>query len=151
MNSPEFIISYVSLLRQKSGKTSGFPDPAAARSHGTYPSDTCKHARINFDDFSGGKLGDSTAEGKHYGIPFDNGASIMAIRSDMVEAAGLTVEDFKDTTWSEFMELAKKLSMQTVFPCLQVPEVLKLLSRCCSLQAHLLSLMVKFIWQTTQL
>ena len=64
---------------------------------------------INFDDFSGGKLGDSTAEGKHYGIPFDNGASIMAIRSDMVEAAGLTVEDFKDTTWSEFMELAKKV------------------------------------------
>ena len=61
---------------------------------------------INFDDFSGGKLGDSTAEGKHYGIPFDNGASIMAIRSDMVEAA---VEDFKDTTWSEFMELAKKV------------------------------------------
>ena len=33
----------------------------------------------------------------------------MAIRSDMVEAAGLTVEDFKDTTWSEFMELAKKV------------------------------------------
>ena len=64
---------------------------------------------INFDDFSGGKLGDSTAEGKHYGIPCDNGASIMAIRSDMVEAAGLTVEDFKDTTWSEFMELAKKV------------------------------------------
>ena len=64
---------------------------------------------INFDDFSGGKLRESTAEGKHYGIPFDNGASIMAIRSDMVEAAGLTVEDFKDTTWSEFMELAKKV------------------------------------------
>ena len=64
---------------------------------------------INFDDFSGGKLGDSTAEGKHYGIPFDNGASIMAIRSDMVEKAGLTVEDFKDTTWSGFMDLAKKV------------------------------------------
>ena len=53
---------------------------------------------ISFDDFSGGKLGDSTADGKHYGIPFD-----------MVEAAGLTVEDFKDTTWSEFMDLAKKV------------------------------------------
>ena len=64
---------------------------------------------ISFDDFSGGKLGDSTADGKHYGIPFDNGATIMAIRSDMVEAAGLTVEDFKDTTWSEFMGLAKKV------------------------------------------
>ena len=73
---------------------------------------------INFDDFSGGKLGDSTAEGKHYGIPFDNGASIMAIRSDMVEAAGLTVEDFKDTTWSEFIELAKKVVDENCVPML---------------------------------
>ena len=33
----------------------------------------------------------------------------MAIRSDMVEKAGLKVEDFMDTTWSEFIELAKKV------------------------------------------
>lgn len=45
---------------------------------------------FNWDDFSGGKLADSTVDGHHYGIPFDNGASIMAIRSDMVEKAGLT-------------------------------------------------------------
>ena len=64
---------------------------------------------IDFSQFSGGKLADSTVDGKHYGIPFDNGATIMAIRFDMVEKAGLTVEDFKDTTWSEFMELAKKV------------------------------------------
>ena len=64
---------------------------------------------IDFDQFSGGKLADSTVDGTHYGIPFDNGATIMAIRSDMVEKAGLTVEDFKDTTWSEFMDLAKKV------------------------------------------
>ena len=64
---------------------------------------------IDFDQFSGGKLADSTVDGAHYGIPFDNGATIMAIRSDMVEKAGLTVEDFKDTTWSEFMDLAKKV------------------------------------------
>lgn len=53
---------------------------------------------FNWDDFSGGKLADSTVDGHHYGIPFDNGASIMAIRSDMVEKAGLTVADFKDLT-----------------------------------------------------
>ena len=64
---------------------------------------------IDFDQFTGGKLADSTVDGAHYGIPFDNGATIMAIRSDMVEKAGLTVEDFKDTTWSEFMELAQKV------------------------------------------
>ena len=64
---------------------------------------------INFSKFSAGKLADSTVDGKNYGVPFDNGATIMAIRRDMVEAAGLTVEDFKDTTWSDFMEKAKKV------------------------------------------
>lgn len=64
---------------------------------------------IDFSQFSAGKLADSTVDGKNYGVPFDNGATIMAIRSDMVEKAGLKVEDFKDTTWSEFIELAKKV------------------------------------------
>ena len=64
---------------------------------------------IDFSQFTEGKLADSTAEGKNYGLPFDNGATIMAIRSDMVEKAGLKVEDFMDTTWSEFIELAKKV------------------------------------------
>lgn len=73
---------------------------------------------IDFSQFSKGKLADSTVNGAHYGIPFDNGATIMAIRSDMVEAAGLKVEDFKDTTWSEFMELAKKVMAANDVPML---------------------------------
>ena len=64
---------------------------------------------IDFSNFSAGKLADSTVDGKNYGVPFDNGATIMAIRKDMVEAAGLTVDDFKDTTWSDFIEKAKKV------------------------------------------
>ena len=64
---------------------------------------------IDFTKFSPGKVADSTVDGKNYGLPFDNGATIMAIRSDMVEKAGLKVEDFQDTTWSEFIELAKKV------------------------------------------
>ena len=61
-------------------------------------------AGLDWDQFSGGKLADSTVDGHHYGLPFDNGASVMAVRSDMIENAGLTVEDFKDLTWSEFPE-----------------------------------------------
>ena len=64
---------------------------------------------VDFSQFSAGKLADSTVDGKNYGLPFDNGATIMAIRKDMVEAAGLTVDDFKDTTWSDFIEKAKKV------------------------------------------
>jgi lactose/L-arabinose transport system substrate-binding protein len=71
---------------------------------------------INFADFSAGKLADSTVNGKNYGVPFDNGASIFAIRSDVVEQAGLKVEDFKDITWSEFTTLGQQVLDKTGLP-----------------------------------
>ena len=73
---------------------------------------------IDFSQFSTGKLADSTVDGKNYGVPFDNGATIMAIRSDIVEEAGLTTDDFKDITWSKFMELAKTVKDKTGTPML---------------------------------
>ena len=73
---------------------------------------------IDFTQFSAGKLADSTVDGKNYGVPFDNGATIMAIRSDIVEEAGLTTDDFKDITWSKFMELAKTVKDKTGTPML---------------------------------
>lgn len=76
---------------------------------------------VDFSQFSAGKLADSTVDGKNYGVPFDNGATIMAIRKDMVEAAGLTVDDFKDTTWSDFIEKAKKVVEKNNVPMLTSP------------------------------
>lgn len=73
---------------------------------------------IDFSQFSTGKLADSTVDGKNYGVPFDNGATIMAIRSDIVEEAGLTTDDFKDITWFKFMELAKTVKEKTDIPML---------------------------------
>lgn len=73
---------------------------------------------IDFTQFSTGKLADSTVDGKNYGVPFDNGATIMAIRSDIVEEAGLKADDFKDITWSKFMELAKTVKEKTGTPML---------------------------------
>ena len=73
---------------------------------------------IDFTQFSTGKLADSTVDGKNYGVPFDNGATIMAIRSDIVEEAGLKTDDFKDITWSKFMELAKTVKEKTGTPML---------------------------------
>lgn len=73
---------------------------------------------IDFSQFSTGKLADSTVDGKNYGVPFDNGATIMAIRSDIVEEAGLTTDDFKDITWSKFMELAQTVKDKTGTPML---------------------------------
>ena len=73
---------------------------------------------IDFSTFSAGKLADSTVDGKNYGVPFDNGATIMAIRSDIVEEAGLTTDDFKDITWSQFMALANTVKEKTDTPML---------------------------------
>ena len=75
-------------------------------------------AGIEFSTFSSGKLADSTVNGKNYGIPFDNGATIMAIRSDIVQEAGLSVEDFKDITWSKFIELGRVVKEKTGLPML---------------------------------
>lgn len=55
---------------------------------------------------------------KNYGIPFDNGASITCLRTDYLEQAGFTVEDFTDITWSEFIEKGKKVLEVTGNPML---------------------------------
>ena len=75
---------------------------------------------INFKDFSEAKQAYSTLDGVHYGIPFDNGAVIGAYRTDILEKAGLTVDDFKDITWSKFIELGKQVKEKTNTPLLTV-------------------------------
>lgn len=75
---------------------------------------------IDFSQFSAGKTADSTVGGKNYGVPFDNGATIFAIRSDIVEEAGLRVDDFKDTTWSKFIELGKTVLDKTGKPMITI-------------------------------
>lgn len=73
---------------------------------------------IDFSQFTAGKVSDSTVGGKNYGVPFDNGAVIFAIRTDIVEQAGLTAADFKDITWSKFLELGQKVLDETGCPML---------------------------------
>ena len=73
---------------------------------------------IDFSQFSSGKLADSVINKKNYGVPFDNATSIMAIRSDIVTEAGLKVDDFKDITWSKFLELGKTVKYKTGLPML---------------------------------
>ena len=45
---------------------------------------------IDFSEFSSAKVAYSTLDGKNYGIPFDNGAVIECLRTDMLEEAGFT-------------------------------------------------------------
>lgn len=73
---------------------------------------------IDFSQFSEAKVAYSTVDGKNLGIPFDNGAVINCIRTDLIEQAGLTLEDFTDITWSQYMELAKQVLEATGVPML---------------------------------
>lgn len=68
---------------------------------------------IDFSKFSAGKVGFGNYDGKQYGIPFDSGAMIMAYRTDYLEAAGYTLADFTDITWTEFIEKAQKVKEVT--------------------------------------
>lgn len=73
---------------------------------------------LNWRQFSSGKLADSTVDGHHYGLPFDSGATVMAVRSDMLSNTGYSVEDFKDLTWSEFEDKAQQVVKANGVPML---------------------------------
>lgn len=73
---------------------------------------------IDFTQFSEAKVAYSTLDGKNYGVPFDNGAAISCYRTDMLEKAGYTVDDFTDITWDDFMEKAKVVKEKTGEPIL---------------------------------
>ena len=73
---------------------------------------------INFGDFSAAKVAYSTVDGKNYGIPFDNGAVINCVRTDILEQAGFTVDDFTDITWSDYIEKGKVVLEKTGVPML---------------------------------
>ncbi|MGI5977530.1 MAG: ABC transporter substrate-binding protein [Candidatus Limivicinus sp.] len=77
-----------------------------------------ENSGINFDDFAKGKTAYSVVDGKHYGVPFDNGAAIAAYRTDVLEEAGFTVEDFTDITWDEYIEKGKVVLEKTGHPLL---------------------------------
>ena len=76
---------------------------------------------VNFDEFSPGKISFSTIDGKHYGIPFDNGTSVACYRTDILEEAGFTIDDFTDITWSQYIENGKKVLEVTGKPMVTIP------------------------------
>lgn len=73
---------------------------------------------VDFSQFAEAKVAYSVVDGKNYGVPFDNGAVIAAYRTDYMEQAGFTIDDFTDITWSDFMEKAKVVKEKTGQPIL---------------------------------
>jgi lactose/L-arabinose transport system substrate-binding protein len=73
---------------------------------------------IDFSQFADFKVNHTVVEGRNYGVPFDNGAAITALRVDILEQAGYSVEDFTDITWSRFIEIGKDVLAKTGYPLL---------------------------------
>ncbi|MDR2630518.1 MAG: extracellular solute-binding protein [Spirochaetaceae bacterium] len=69
--------------------------------------------KIDLSKFAQFKVDVGTIDGKSYGVPFDNGATGTFLRRDIVEQAGLKVEDFNDITWERFIELGKIVKQKT--------------------------------------
>lgn len=68
---------------------------------------------IDWSKFSELKQNYSIKDGKHYGVPFDNGAAIGAYRTDILKEAGYTVDDFTDISWSKFIEMGEQVYKKT--------------------------------------
>ena len=72
---------------------------------------------IDYSRFAQYKLGPMTNNGSIYGIPFDTGSTGLFIRADMIKEAGLNPDDYKrEMTWSEVIELGKKVKTATGKP-----------------------------------
>ncbi|MHA6507775.1 ABC transporter substrate-binding protein [Tessaracoccus sp. Y1736] len=73
---------------------------------------------VDFSEFPEGVVAYSTVDGVNYGLPFDNGTAITALRADVLEEAGYTVADFTDITWDEFITKGKDVLAKTGKPLL---------------------------------
>lgn len=90
---------------------------------------------IDFSQFAEAKVAYSTVDGRNMGIPFDNGAAINCMRTDILEQAGFTLDDFTDITWSDYMEKAKVIKEKTGFPILTAqagaPDIIMMMMQSC--------------------
>jgi lactose/L-arabinose transport system substrate-binding protein len=89
-------------------------DNAIQKNVTTFPNAfTPLDGKVDLSQFAQYKVDVATIDGKSYGLPFDNGASATFLRRDLVEQAGLKVEDFNDITWDRFIELGKTVKAKT--------------------------------------
>ncbi|MCA0307543.1 MAG: sugar ABC transporter substrate-binding protein [Actinobacteria bacterium] len=73
---------------------------------------------VDFSQFPEGVTAYSMVDGKNYGLPFDAGTAITALRTDVIAEAGMKVSDFTDITWSDFIAKGKQVLAKTKKPLL---------------------------------
>ena len=73
---------------------------------------------VDFSNFPKAVADYSTVDGTNYGLPFDSGTAVQALRTDVLAEAGYTVEDFTDITWDDFVTKSKDVLAKTGKPLL---------------------------------
>lgn len=68
---------------------------------------------IDYSQFASYKVANFTYDGQHYCVPFDNGATAMFLRTDILEEAGYTLADLTDITWDQLIEIGKVVKEKT--------------------------------------
>ena len=71
---------------------------------------------IRFNDFGAAKVAYSVLSGRNYGVPFDAGTVIMALRKDVLSVAGYTIDDFTDMSWEQFVDYGRNVYYATGVP-----------------------------------
>jgi lactose/L-arabinose transport system substrate-binding protein len=73
---------------------------------------------VDFSEFPESVVAYSTVDDVNYGVPFDNGTAVTAVRTDILEQAGYTVDDFTDITWDDYLTIGKDVLAKTGQPLL---------------------------------
>lgn len=68
---------------------------------------------LNTDDFADYKVSAGTVGEEVYSVPFDSGVTGLYVRTDILEEAGYSVDDFTDITWDQYIEMGKKIEKKT--------------------------------------
>lgn len=77
---------------------------------------------INSEEYLDFKIMNVTYDDKIYALPYDCGVGTLFYRLDLIEAAGYSEEDMESLTWSEYIEIGKKvkeatgINMTTIVP-----------------------------------
>lgn len=71
---------------------------------------------IDFSEFPEAVVGYSVVDGVNYGLPFDSGTAVNALRTDVLEEAGYSLDDFTDITWSDFIKKGEDVLAKTGKP-----------------------------------
>ncbi len=108
-------------LAASSGDYSTLPDIVLFQDHyiqkfvADYPDawQDLEDSGADWSDFGKEKLSYSIINGKHYGMPVDNGTAIFAYRTDLLQEAGYTIKDVTGISWDKWIEIGKTVYEKT--------------------------------------